>query len=51
MPDKKKAESAELEFLLSLLTDPLQRQVITLLSERSDPSQVLDALLKRKKHD
>ena len=51
MVEKKKSESAELEFLLGLLTDPLQRRIITLLSEDADPNEVLDALLKEMKND
>jgi hypothetical protein len=51
MAEKKGTESAEREFLLALLPDPLQRRIISLLSESTDLNEVLDTLLKELKSD
>jgi hypothetical protein len=46
MSEKRKPESAELEFLLGLLADPIQRQIISLISAGSGPDEVIDAIMK-----
>jgi len=51
MPAKKKFESSELEFLLALVTDPLQREIISLMAQSSDPDQAIEALLRKMKDD
>lgn len=51
MPGKEHPESAELEFLLQLLDNKLEQEIVTLISGQRTPDEILKVLLRKRPHD